>query len=91
VGKLILRLICAQARTTNPAEAQWLVVPIGIDPKTPAYLLGPTERNSWIYNGRNGSRLDMASRIHHREGLARLTKSATWKARAADHVVLSGS
>ncbi len=76
------------ARTTNPAEAQWLVVPIGIDPKTPAYLLGPTARNSWIYNGRNGSRLDMASRIHHREALARLTKSATWKARAADHVVL---
>ena len=27
----------------------------------------------------------------HREALLRLTKSATWKARAADHVVLSGS
>jgi len=74
------------ARTTNAAEAKWLVVPIGIDPKTPAYLLGPTARNSWIYNGRNGSRLDMASRIHHREALVRLTMTPLWQSRAADHV-----
>ena len=79
------------ARVLNATEAKWFVVPIGIDPKTPGYLLPPLYCKRWQNTGRVGGTLDVKGRIRHREALLRLTKSATWKARAADHVVLSGS
>ena len=36
---LLDALLDHPARTMNAAEAKWLIAPIGIDPKTPAYLL----------------------------------------------------